>query len=46
LLAPLLLLLRLDLAEKVASGADLVADRKGTCLPCVRNDQEFGVELR
>jgi hypothetical protein len=45
LLAPLLLLLGLDLAEEIAGGSNLVAYGQGACFPVVGDDEEFGVEL-
>jgi hypothetical protein len=46
LLAPLLLLLGLDLREEVARFADLVVDGQRARLPVVGDDKELGVELR
>lgn len=46
LLSPLLLLFGLDLAEKIAGSADLVANRQRTRFPNVRNNKEVGIELR
>jgi hypothetical protein len=46
LLAPLLLLLGLDLREEVARFADLVVDGQRARLPVIRDDEELGVELR
>lgn len=45
LLAPLLLLLRLDLREEVGGFADGVADGDGAGLPVVGDGEEGGVQL-
>jgi hypothetical protein len=44
-LAPLLLLLWLDLTEEVPGDADLVTDREGSGFPCVWDDEELGIKL-